>query len=260
MSQENVELVRRFVEAIPRDVKDDVEELLSYIDPEGELYSAIVGGAEGNIYRGHEGFRRWVADSFESFEEVRNEWTEFRDLGNRVLALGHVKARGRGSGMELDSPMGWVFTVGRGKVVKAEGFLSRVEALEAVENVQVVQASFEAWNSPDMDALREVLDPDAVMRAPEGWPEPGPFVGREAVIRQFEQMRETWDADASELISDFIDVGDRVAVRFIWRGTGHGPESSFELTSVNTVRQAKIINIEYFWDHAEALEAVGLSE
>jgi hypothetical protein len=49
-------------------------------------------------------------------------------------------------------------------------------------------------------------------------------------------------------------------VRFIWRGTGHGPESSFELTSVNTVRQAKIINIEYFWDHAEALEAVGLSE
>jgi hypothetical protein len=34
--------------------------------------------------------------------------------------------------MELDSPMGWVFTVRSGKVVKAEGFLSRAEALEVV--------------------------------------------------------------------------------------------------------------------------------
>jgi ketosteroid isomerase-like protein len=126
-----VELVRRFVEAIPRDVEADVEEMLSYVDPEGELHSAIVGGAEGNVYRGHEGFRRWVADSFDSFEGVRNEWSEFRDLGNRVLALGHVRARGRGSGMELDSPMGWIFTVRRGKVVKAEGFLRRAEALKA---------------------------------------------------------------------------------------------------------------------------------
>jgi ketosteroid isomerase-like protein len=127
MSQENVDVVRRSVEAFP-----DLDETLSYVDPEGELHSAIVGGAEGNIYRGHDGFRRWFADSFESFEELTNEWSEFRDLGDRVLAFGHVKARGRGSGMEIDSPMGWVFTVRRGKVVKAEGFLSRAEALEAV--------------------------------------------------------------------------------------------------------------------------------
>jgi ketosteroid isomerase-like protein len=127
----NVEVVRRFVEAIPRDVEEDVEEMLSYVDLEGELHSAIVGGAEGNVYRGHEGFRRWVADSFDSFEGVTNEWSEFRDLGIRVLALGHVRARGRGSGMELDSPMGWVFTVRRGKVVKAEGFLRQAEALKA---------------------------------------------------------------------------------------------------------------------------------
>jgi uncharacterized protein len=128
MSEENVEIVRRFLDAYPR---GDVEELLSYIDPEAELHSAIVGGAEGNVYRGHEGFRKWYADSSESFEELRGEWSEFRDLGDRVLALGAVKARGRESGVELDSPMGWVITVRRGKAVKAEGFLSRAEALEA---------------------------------------------------------------------------------------------------------------------------------
>ena len=127
MSEENVEIVRRSLEAFSG---GDMEEMLSYMDPEGELHSAIVGGAEGNVYRGHEGFRRWYADSFESFEELRNEWSEFRDLGDRVLVFGHVKARGRESGVELDSPMGWVFTVRRGKLMKAEGFLSRAEALE----------------------------------------------------------------------------------------------------------------------------------
>jgi len=128
MSQEDVEMVRRALEAFPR---GDMEEMLSFMDPEGELHSAIVGGAEGNVYRGHEGFRRWYADSFESFEELQNEWTEFRDLGNRVLVFGHVHARGRESGVEVDSPMGWVFTVRRGKLLRAEGFLNRDDALEA---------------------------------------------------------------------------------------------------------------------------------
>jgi hypothetical protein len=58
MSEENVEIVRHSVEAINR---GDVEAALSYTDPDGELYSAIVGGAEGNVYRGHDGFRRWYA-------------------------------------------------------------------------------------------------------------------------------------------------------------------------------------------------------
>jgi uncharacterized protein len=128
MSQENVDLVRWALEAFPR---GDMEEMLSFMDPEGELHSAIVGGAEGNVYRGHEGFRRWYADSFESFEELQNDWLEFRDLGNRVLAFGRVHARGRESGVEIDSPMAWVFTVRGGKLVKAEGFLDPAEALEA---------------------------------------------------------------------------------------------------------------------------------
>src|SRR5687767_10677541 len=75
------------------------------------------------------------------------------------------------------------------------------------QNVEVDRATFKAWNAWDMDALRDLYSPDIIMRHPEGWPEPGPFVGREAVMRQFEQLRETWDADAVEPIGDFIDVG-----------------------------------------------------
>jgi ketosteroid isomerase-like protein len=128
------------------------------------------------------------------------------------------------------------------------------------ENVEFIQASFEAWNAGDMDAVREHYDPDAILRAPEGWPEPGPFVGREAIMREFEQLRLTWEADAAEPISDFIDAADRVVVRFVWRGAGRGPDSTLKLTGVYTVRNRRIFYVEFFWDHAEALETLGLSE
>ena len=128
------------------------------------------------------------------------------------------------------------------------------------ENVEVVRAMFEAYSAGDMDAFRELHDPDIIMRPPKGMPEPGPFVGREAVMRQFEQLRETFDATSVRPISDFIDAGDRVVVRVAYHAEGHGPEMNFEMTQVITVRNGKILYREYFLDHAEALEAVGLSE
>jgi ketosteroid isomerase-like protein len=98
------------------------------------------------------------------------------------------------------------------------------------------------------------------MRTAEGWPEPGPYFGRDAVMREFGQLRETWDADALEVIGDFIHVADHVVLRFIWRGAGYGPEANMEFTGVFTVRKGRVIAVEFLWDHAEALEAVGLSE
>ena len=128
------------------------------------------------------------------------------------------------------------------------------------ENVEIVQAGFEAWNAGDVDAVREMAHPDVIVRYPEGWPEPGPFVGREAVTRQFERTREAWDADTMEPTSDFLHAADRVVVRFTWHGVGHGPESNIEVTGVWTVRKGRVFGIELFWDHTEALETVGLQE
>jgi ketosteroid isomerase-like protein len=94
------------------------------------------------------------------------------------------------------------------------------------ENVEVVRALFEAWNAGDMDAIREIHDPDVILQTVEDWPEPGPHVGREAVTRLMEQLRDTWDAD----------------------------------TGVFTVRDGRIRRYEFFWNHADALEAARLSE
>jgi uncharacterized protein len=127
------------------------------------------------------------------------------------------------------------------------------------ENVEIVRTGFEVWNSGDMNALRKIYDPDVVLRTLEGWPEPGPCVGREAVMRWYEQLREAWDADAVEAVS-VVEAGDRVAVRTIWRGAGSGPNSNIEFTNVYMIRKGRVVYQEQFWDHAEALEAVGLSE
>ena len=111
-----------------------------------------------------------------------------------------------------------------------------------------------------MTALRGLCDPDVVMHHPEGWPEPGPSVGREAVMRQWEQIRDAWTGDTLEPVTDFIDAADRVVVRDAWRGTGQGPDADMEFTRVFTLRERKIIDIDIFWDHAKALEALGLRE
>jgi len=103
------------------------------------------------------------------------------------------------------------------------------------ENVKVVRALFEAWNGQEMDAVRE---------HPAQW----------------EQMRDTWEADDLKMLNHSIDVGDRVAVRFIWRGAGRGPEADLEMTGVHSVRKGRLFYQEFFWDHAEALETLGLSE
>jgi ketosteroid isomerase-like protein len=101
------------------------------------------------------------------------------------------------------------------------------------QNVEVVRALFEAWNARDMDAFRELYDPEAIMRMAQDWPEPGPYFGRAAIMREFEQLRQTWGSDAAEPIGDFI----------VW-----------------TVRKGRILAAEYFHEYAEALEAVGLRE
>jgi ketosteroid isomerase-like protein len=84
-------------------------------------------------------------------------------------------------------------------------------------------------------------------------------VGGDAILRQFEQNREVWDSDRLTL-SNFVDAGDRVVVRLTWSGVGRGLESQLDFTAVYTMRKGQVTYQESFWDHAEALEAVGLSE
>jgi ketosteroid isomerase-like protein len=128
------------------------------------------------------------------------------------------------------------------------------------ENVEVVRAASRAWNAGDTDAFRELHDPDVILRPEKDRPEPGPYIGRKTVMGFYERLRETFDADTVELTGGLSHAADRVVARWIWHGQGHGPESNMEVTTIYTVRNGKVREVEYFWDHDQALEAAGLSE
>jgi ketosteroid isomerase-like protein len=126
MSQENVEATRRGVAAFNR---GDVEEAVALIHPDAEFIPmrAPVQGA----YRGHEGVREFFHDNAENFEVFEVTSEEIRDVGDRVVALGTVRIRGKGSGAEVTVPSAVVITYEEGKVVRFEEFGDQSRALEA---------------------------------------------------------------------------------------------------------------------------------
>jgi ketosteroid isomerase-like protein len=130
MSQENVEAVKRAAVAGNR---RDVEAILEELDPEVEWHPGLpaVLGGEATVYRGHEGVRKLWRDLYEAFAEVQIEYSEIRDLGDRVLAIGRFNARGRESGAEVESPVAYLVEERNGKAIRVRTYLDLREALQA---------------------------------------------------------------------------------------------------------------------------------
>jgi uncharacterized protein len=124
----NVTLIR---DAFARWNAGDRQPPLDLIDPDVEIRTAIGDAFKGEPFRGHEGAREWLAALDENFETWTLVVEEFMESGETIVALGHILARGRGSGVELDQDVGWVFRVRDGKVLRLHTFLDREEALAA---------------------------------------------------------------------------------------------------------------------------------
>ena len=127
------------------------------------------------------------------------------------------------------------------------------------ENVEVVRQAVENWNGGDLDAALESFDEEVVLRTAEGWPERAQH-GRLAGRGLFEGWAETVGGDA--VIEDLIDAGEIVVLRARAHMTGErsGLEGDMQFSQVLTFRKGKVVLVEFFWDHHEALEAAGLEE
>jgi ketosteroid isomerase-like protein len=128
MPQENVDLVRRVFDTWKLGGVDQME-IRSVYHPDVEflpLRAATEGG-----YRGIAGIERFVADTEEIFDRFDFHY-DLLDLGGRVLAWGEIQLRAKGSGIEMDIPIGGVFEFRDGKIVRWEDFGSKQRALEAV--------------------------------------------------------------------------------------------------------------------------------
>lgn len=130
MSAENVEAFRQAVEAYNR---RDLDTFMELFDSEVETHPLTVAmfGQEETVYRGHEGIRQFIRDVHEVLSEMQIELVEIRDLGERIVASGRVRGRGRASGAEIESPISWLVQFKSGKVIRMRDFLDFREALEA---------------------------------------------------------------------------------------------------------------------------------
>ena len=128
MSRQNVELVRRAFGVMT--IPGDPEAMVAASHPDFEMQLIGVGG-EPVRYTSASGIREFFRDVAQSWESFRFEATDLRDLGDRVLVLGHVRGRGRVSGVEVDDRWAWIVECRDGKAAGLRGFLDHREALEA---------------------------------------------------------------------------------------------------------------------------------
>jgi ketosteroid isomerase-like protein len=135
------------------------------------------------------------------------------------------------------------------------------------ENVEVIRAYVEAYNAGG-DAFADFLDDvmtEDVEIVPDAsrFPEAKPFRGREEYRRYIADIDQDWEGGGRSEIKEIVPVGDdRVVTRTDrgGRGRASGIDLRSSLSSISTLRDGQITKFEFFFDHAQALEAAGLSE
>ena len=130
MSQENVDAFKRGFDAYNR---QDLDALLDELDPEVEWHPAltVLLGGERTVFRGHQGVRDAIQEEDEALAELRVEISEIRDLGDSAFVIGRIRARGRESGVQIESPFGGLADFRDGKGIRIRTYLDVKEALEA---------------------------------------------------------------------------------------------------------------------------------
>jgi ketosteroid isomerase-like protein len=128
MSQENVEVVRLMIALFNR---GDAEGIARLLDPEIECFPAS-DQPDSPPFRGRDAFLDYMSDWLEVFDRYFIEEVEYLDLGEYVILVGRVVARGRGSGAETTGTDAWVYHLRDGKTVEYRECGTKAAALEAV--------------------------------------------------------------------------------------------------------------------------------
>lgn len=99
MSQGDVDAGLEFVDAVNR---GDIDAAVRLVHPD-VVFEPLRAATEG-AFAGRDGLKRFLRDTAETFELFRVDYTDIRDLGDRVLAIGSIRIRGRQSGVETEIP------------------------------------------------------------------------------------------------------------------------------------------------------------
>jgi ketosteroid isomerase-like protein len=134
MSQENVEVIKRAHERLFGDLaafRGAAADLAEFCHPEVHVDQTrrVLNPAS---YDGYEGLIRAFTEVRDAWEQFALEPEQFIDAGDRVVVVHRVRARGRGSGVEIVDRSASLYTLRDGRVVRLVIYGEPSEALEAV--------------------------------------------------------------------------------------------------------------------------------
>jgi ketosteroid isomerase-like protein len=128
MSQKNVEVVQRHVEAWNR---RDLGAYLATFASDAEIDWSRSRGPHKGVYRGHGEIKAFWDVWWSTFEDVQLETTHgFVEAGSEVVYSQTTHIRGR-EGIEVSARSTFLFTVEGGLITRFRMFDERAEALEA---------------------------------------------------------------------------------------------------------------------------------
>jgi ketosteroid isomerase-like protein len=129
------------------------------------------------------------------------------------------------------------------------------------ENVEVVEAFFDAYNARNSEAVDRLLHPEAEITTlstragmPDHW-------RQGTTKRYFEQLDEAW-TDLRVEVEDYRELGECVVALGVLRGAGmHSHvEVARDFATVFVVRNSQIVLLDTYDNWNAGLEAAGLRE
>ena len=131
MPREDIENARRGIEAWNR---EDLDAFLETWAEDAEWRPAFPEGTEGRggVFRGREEIAQAWHNVRDAWAEYRVEAEDARMVGETLLVLGRIYARGAKSGVVIDSEWSLVGRFEGGKAISAWDWLDHAHALKAV--------------------------------------------------------------------------------------------------------------------------------
>jgi ketosteroid isomerase-like protein len=129
----NVRLIRDACSAVNRAAETrKFDDWLAFVS-ENIVWEAAEDAPDAGTYRGHEGIRRYLQDWLDTVDGVRIELCELTEVGDRVVAHIHSKARIKGTDNEMAFGHFQVSLIEGGKITHVKEFLQRADAAAYAE-------------------------------------------------------------------------------------------------------------------------------
>jgi ketosteroid isomerase-like protein len=147
------------------------------------------------------------------------------------------------------------------------GLIARLPPRSRLRQAAVWRAAriaLEAYNRRDMDAVGIGYHPDFEYHPARNWVEAGLlepcYRGLEGHKRYVASTAEVFGAEVYVMPVELIDAGERMAIlaNVPMRAQASGIRLTEAFALVSTFEDGRVIRIQEYYDHAEALEAVGL--